>query len=377
MQAQYSSQILKLIRDFPGISRVRLAKELDLDRSSITNLIASLMEHGLLRHRDGSLSGERGGRRQIPLELNPDYGIVIGIEIQSDSYVTVFTNVNGNLLFMQKEMIQINGANLERIIDQAVGKWQQEACDRGYLLLGVGIGVTGVVDVDNGIIIRSQPLSIYERLSVLDNIRKKYSFPILLDNDTNCCCWGVLAFSPDRTIRNFLYVLVELEEESFYKSQYKRMGTGWGFALNGKVYYGDSGSAGEFKSFLCRAHDEDQFSINYNTRLLMKTDIDIRESFLRELARNIAFTVNVLNLSHVFLGGGIEGMSIRLTELIHEEVRINWLYDWDVDLTLIFSKTGDFPAAIGAAGLAAEKLFEVPFMQISRIISEVYSSGPI
>lgn len=372
IQAQYYSQILQIVRETPGISRAQLAESMNLDRSTITHLINSLLEQGVIMHGDSTPSGDRSGRRQIPLVVNPEYAVILGIEIQQDALVSVLTNLQGKMLSMQKEMMEINGENLIEQIKQALDYWIAEAESRGLNLLAVGVGICGVVDHEKGSVIRSQPLKIFDTLSVIPVLKNNYNIPVYLDNDTNCCSWGVLAFSPDRSIRNFLYVLVEMEGDDQYSTHYRRMGTGWALALKGSVYYGDQNTAGEFKSFLCRERNEEQFLLDYNARLSMKTDRQARSRFLRELARNIAFTTNILNLSHVFLGGNLESMSSELSPLIMEETNINWIYEWDVDLQLIYSKAENYPVAVGAAGLAVENLFQLPFLKVSSIVSIIY-----
>lgn len=372
VQAQYYSQILQIVRETPGISRAQLAESMNLDRSTITHLINSLLDQGVLMHGDSTPSGDRSGRRQIPLVVNPGYAVILGIEIQQDALVSVLTNLQGKMLSMQKEMVEVNGENLIDLVEQVLDYWITEAQTRELNLLAVGIGICGVVDHEEGAVIRSQPLKIFDTLPVLPALEKRYKIPIFLDNDTNCCSWGVLAFSPDRSIRNFLYVLVEMEGDDQYSTHYRRMGTGWALALKGSVYYGDQNTAGEFKSFLCRQRNEDQFAVDYNARLSMKSDLQARARFLRELARNIAFTANILNLSHVFLGGNLESMSSELSPLILEEANINWIYDWDVDLKLVYSKAENYPVAVGAAGLAVERLFEIPFLKVSSMVSITY-----
>ncbi len=170
-----------------------------------------------------------------------------------------------------------------------------------------------------------------------------------------------------------MYVLVEFEDDDGDEERYREMTTGLAFALNGTVFYGDSSSAGEFKSFLCRNPSNEQFSIDYRTRLKMKSDSVIQSEFLHELSRNIAFTANILNLSHVFLGGNLDTQSSELSDLIQKEANINWLYSDEVNLELVFSRSDEHPAAIGAAGLALERLFEIPFIQVSAIVKEVFS----
>jgi DNA-binding transcriptional regulator LsrR (DeoR family) len=79
-----SSRIFQHIRLNRGISRIAVASDLDLDRSTITKVVRQLMEDGLVL-TTGKYHGKPGvGRMATGLEINPNFGLVLGIEVQAE-----------------------------------------------------------------------------------------------------------------------------------------------------------------------------------------------------------------------------------------------------------------------------------------------------
>ena len=75
-----AARIVRTIWQNPQISRVGIAERLALDKSTITNQVARLIDIGLIEEIDEGSAGTRGGRRPIHLAINRSFGRVIGIE---------------------------------------------------------------------------------------------------------------------------------------------------------------------------------------------------------------------------------------------------------------------------------------------------------
>ena len=72
--------ILDLIRFTPGgISRVEIARQMGLTRAAITSIISDLVNNGVVREAESR--SVPSGRRPIVLEINPERGFVIGVDI--------------------------------------------------------------------------------------------------------------------------------------------------------------------------------------------------------------------------------------------------------------------------------------------------------
>ena len=92
-----AARIVRTIWQNPRISRVGIAERLSLDKSTVTNQVSRLIEIGLVEEMDEGSAGTRGGRRPIHLAMKRSFGLVIGIEIQHESYVAVAVDFGGEI----------------------------------------------------------------------------------------------------------------------------------------------------------------------------------------------------------------------------------------------------------------------------------------
>ena len=103
----------------------------------------------------------------------------------------------------------------------------------GLLLHGVGIGVPGFIDIDTGIIIGSANLHGFEALPVRDQIQQHLGIPIVLENDANAAALGELWMGAGRDVKDLILLTLGT-------------GIGGGIIVDGKVFHGSNGMAGEF-----------------------------------------------------------------------------------------------------------------------------------
>ncbi len=162
----------------------------------------------------------------------PDYSI--GVDMGGTNLRIAAINTDGQLL----EKIT-TGVKLVMGRDYVIG----EMCDAIHQLtdkyrgtgrfLGAGIGVPGIIDVEAGIMRKSANLPGWTDYPVRDIIEKNLGSRIFLDNDANMAALGEKWLGAGRDADNMAMLT---------------LGTGIGgcIVLNGKIYYGLSGMAGEF-----------------------------------------------------------------------------------------------------------------------------------
>jgi predicted NBD/HSP70 family sugar kinase len=338
-------------------SRVEIARALGLDKSTISAIVSDLLELGVIRESREGTAGPQGGRKPVHVTLNNDFGCVLGLELRPESYSAVGVNLDGEVGFSRFERMDIRGQNLrDRILD-IVERVRVDLDHAGMPLLGIGAGLSGVIDPDMGIIKYSIPLKLDGEFNLYEAMADDFDVPFYIENDANACAWGELAFHRLRDLRDFLFVLVELREITDPRVIHERTATGLGIVIDGKVHYGYERSAGEFRSLLRNPEMEGQFSLTREESSRLTEDPEIMQRFLTELAKHIALLVNTFNLSHVFVGGSIDWTYEDLRRILHEEIRTNWPYPDDVGCKVAFSSLGDKAVAYGAAGMVMDRMF--------------------
>jgi predicted NBD/HSP70 family sugar kinase len=355
-----ASRILRTIYLNKGISRIEISRILGLDKSTITNVVSDFLAQGLVKITAEGKASILGGRKPEKLSINKDYGYVVGFELQPESYTAVTVNLDGEILFSRSKEITISGSNLVSVFFELLESIRKEMKKSGLPIIGIGVGLPGNINPYEGIIYQSIPLNITNRLDFFPEVSHKLDISVFVENDANCCSWGELAFHKREQLKNFIFVLVEFRHGDVLHSLYGSIAAGMGIVLNGKVHYGESFTAGEFKSLFWKPPNKGQFSLTDEELLRVEKDRELFIRFTRELSMNIALLVNTFNLSHVFLGGSIEKFQSDIIPILREEIQKNWSYPNEVKCAIRFSSFGDRAVAYGAAGMFLERVFAHP-----------------
>lgn len=350
-----TSRIFRTVWRNPGISRIDIAKLLDLDKSTVTNQVSFLIESGLVEELDEGEASIRGGRKPIRLAVRKEYGRIIGIEIQVGFCQAVVVDAAGEIRGVWRKAVEVNYENFIETILQTVKEIEKEYC-RDSVLLGVGVGTAGLVDSAKGRIRYSVPLGIDKPLDFEKAMMGKLLVPHCIENDANCCAWGELAFNKKKDLKDFLFALVEYRQDKTSLGRYGGIGVGFGIVLGGKVHTGSHGFAGEFRSAFCDKKNELQFSLPREDLIKMAQDRQILERTIAELSRNMAMLINTMDFSQVFIGGDIEALDIDLPKVLRQRLEENWMYPSPKNVEIGYSSLEEKAVAYGAAGMVFERL---------------------
>ncbi len=103
----------------------------------------------------------------------------------------------------------------------------------GEDIIGIGVGVPSVVDIEKGIVYDVQNIPSWKEVHVKEILENQYKVPVYVNNDANCFAVGEKHFGIARDYRNFVGLII---------------GTGMagGIIINDKLYNGSNCGAGEF-----------------------------------------------------------------------------------------------------------------------------------
>jgi predicted NBD/HSP70 family sugar kinase len=360
-----SSRILQYIRLNRGTSRIRAASELDLDRSTLTKVVRFLVNRGLVREC-GKYRGKPGvGRMAIGLELDPGFGLVLGVEVQTEAFRWVLVDLFGTPVASGRRDIGGAGLSLETEIPALFREVSEDSARRdGRPIIGLGVGLSGIVDPYRGTVIYSYPLGIAEPINLRDSVERAVGVPVFVENDANCCCWSEMAFRPTPEGRNFIALLGEFRNVDIAQNRVSGFAFGIGIAIRESVLHGDNFTAGEFRS-LRYDHDNpshSQFSISDEESARLPGDRDVLLKLFGEIAYNLSLLVNTLDITKIVLSGDFARFREDLTPILEREIKRNWLYQKPRHCSIEHSPDGENAVPMGAAGLFVQKLFGVPGM---------------
>ncbi|MBA7505890.1 Glucokinase [subsurface metagenome] len=113
---------------------------------------------------------------------------------------------------------------------------------RSNSIEGIGIGAAGDIDQNRGIV-RFSPNLFWKNVPIVHLIRKRFNLKVVVDNDANAAAWGTYILETKRKVKNLLCITLGT-------------GVGGGLILNGRIYHGASGSAGEIGHITLNAQGE-------------------------------------------------------------------------------------------------------------------------
>jgi len=251
----------------------------------------------------------------------------------------------------------------------------------------IGIGIAGQVDRDTGVLIAAPNLDC-ENVNFKVALSEKFSKPIYIGNDVEVATIGELVFGAGNTHQNFVCVFVGT-------------GVGSGIVMNGKIYTGFSGTAGEIghivvssggracgcgangclEAYASRSAIEQKIkgAIKKGHKSIIsdyiKDDGIIRSKYLKMafdkkddivlnclteaaeyLSSGLASVINFLNPETIILGGGLINAIDSFFDLTQRKTIAKCLPTPSLVTKIEKTKLGDMAGVIGAALLETYRM---------------------
>src|SRR6185437_15047532 len=228
--------ILRLIHSGLNSSRLELARQAGLSPASITTIVQRLMMKGLVVESEPARSNL--GRRPVPLQIRSNAAYVIGVDIGSFYLRIVVTDINGNIVYKHQTQTEMQEGRT-RVLDTTFHCVHEAIKQSGLppaAIRGIGIAHSGVIDSDAGLVLsypRPGIMAEWKNIPLRDIFQDEFKVPCLLEDSVRATAIAEKCFGLGRDLSDFLYVDVG-------------MGIGAGIFLEGKIYRGAGGSAGEF-----------------------------------------------------------------------------------------------------------------------------------
>jgi predicted NBD/HSP70 family sugar kinase len=233
MRAINRFTILHAIRDSGVISRVDLARRTGLSQATVTGITADLLTEGMLLEQPGGRS--EGGRRPVPLTLNPDGAYTVGVHLSVDQIAVVLIDLQAGIREVFVKRLDPDDCGAERIIELAVEAvqaclWQAEFT-KGQIS-GIGVAIPGLIDSRSGFV-HYVPNYGWRDIRLAQRLEERMGVRVYVENSANTLAIYEQWFGFGRGVDNFLLITTE-------------HGIGAGIVVDGKLYRGYRGMAGEF-----------------------------------------------------------------------------------------------------------------------------------
>lgn len=213
------------------LSRRDAARLTGLSPASVTRLVKPMISHGYLVE-DGREAGVPG-RPQIPLRVDPQRHYAVGLKVMSSEIVGVVVDLQAEV--QSSHRLKFTDNSLPGVL-AAIGDVTALLLDRSPIprerLLGVGIGLGGHVNGPTGVL-HDSPFFSWRDVPLAKLASERIGLPVVIENDVNALAVSEQWFGAGAAFSTFLVVTVGA-------------GIGAGLVLDGRLWHGISGAAGEF-----------------------------------------------------------------------------------------------------------------------------------
>jgi glucokinase-like ROK family protein len=214
------------------VSRTYLVEVSGLNKSTVGSLLTQLQSWGFVK--ESGRSDPRPGRPGVLIDLNPDAGRLIGVEIGVGFISVVVTDLKAQAIWRQKVETDTQVAltqtqileQAERLVHEAI----EATAHEGYLF-GIGVGVPALIDRATGTVLFAPNLK-WSNVPLRDQWQERFGVPVMVENDANASALGEQMLGVAKQVDNFVYLSAGV-------------GLGGGVIIGGKLYGGVGGFAGE------------------------------------------------------------------------------------------------------------------------------------
>lgn len=363
-----------------------LAKILDLSIPTVTKLVEEMCLNGILNSY-GKLETS-GGRHPQLYGLNPDACYFVGVDIRRFCINIGIINFNGELVETQMD-VPYTFENTQKGLDnlcQLINDFIDSLIVEREKILDIMVNVSGRVNSESGY---SYSWFNFGENPLAQVMTEKIGIDVYIENDTRAMTYGEYLRGNINEKKNLLFINLS-------------WGLGLGIIIDGKLYKGKSGFAGEFghtpaydneiichcgkkgcleteasgsamyrklverhnngeKSYLSdRIEKGQEIALEHIIEAINHEDvlcIELAEELGYKLGKNIAGLINIFNPELVIIGGILSQLGDYVLLPLKTAVRKHSLNLVNKDTTIKLSSLKDRAGIVGACVTARSRVF--------------------
>lgn len=382
-----ADSVLRLVWRERRISRADIARQAELSRSTVSEIVGMFLPTGLVSEVGAGPSS--GGRRPIVLEFQDGAACILGVEMGAAHVAVALTDLRGRVLAWRQRghPVRDDPEGTRALIAELCDACLTVSPRAKSRLVGVGVAVPCPVHPELPDRLSEVVLPAWKGRSGLDELQARYGAPLFVDNDANLGALAEQWWGAGRGVDDFAYIKVAT-------------GVGSGHVIGGSIYRGATGVAGEIghisvvpggapcicglrgclatvvgaPALVQRARDllahtpesslrSDALNINSIEDAALTGDplaLQVTREAAEHLAIAVAEMLNLMNPSLVVLGGGLARLGELLLEPLRETVRGRTLVTSVAATEIRTSDLGPRTIAIGAATRVLEAALHNP-----------------
>ena len=225
--------VLGVVARHGPITQRETSKICGLSFTSVVSIITHLEKNGIVKK--SKVVSSLAGRPAAMYQFDPSYRYIVGCEMQHDKVRFILADLNGQIT-TQRIFPFDKSIGKEAVLNLLVRAIEDLVVDcKGGLnrILGIGIGIGGLIHTEDGSVEFLSHLSNWGTIELKKVLHEKFHVKTSIENNSASAALGELRFGIGYGKKNFLFINV-------------KSGIGMGIVLNGELYRGTTGTAGEF-----------------------------------------------------------------------------------------------------------------------------------
>jgi predicted NBD/HSP70 family sugar kinase len=228
--------LLERLRASGAASRAELARVTGISKPTVSAALGNLERAGLVRET-GEMAVTAGrGRSAVLYEVNPTAGYVVGIDIGRSRIRVALADLEGGIRERREVPNDVDGAaGPEPIVATATKLAREVVAEAGLdwsRVVHTVVGTPGVFDPATNEVRYAGSLPGWGRTGVVDSLRRELGAELSVHNDANLAALGEYVFGAGQGCPLLVFLMVGT-------------GIGAGIVVDGKLFAGASGAAGE------------------------------------------------------------------------------------------------------------------------------------
>ncbi|WP_322512464.1 ROK family transcriptional regulator [Chloroflexus sp.] len=220
--------VLRAIYELGAVSRADLARLTNLTRTTVSDVVAELMDRGLVVET-GPATGGGVGRTPILLSVAEWSRPVAAISVNADAIEGALVSLRGAVgTPIRQPLAGRTGMDALAVLIEVLDSLTRAATQP---LLGIGVTTPGLIDAGSGAVVRAVGLE-WADLPLGQMLSERYALPVKVVNDSQCLALAEHLFGEWRGVQNVVVLKIG-------------KGVGAGIVLNGQLYAGEGFGAGE------------------------------------------------------------------------------------------------------------------------------------
>ncbi|WP_371618488.1 ROK family protein [Streptomyces sp. NBC_00454] len=365
-------RVVRAVRLAGSLTQAEIARTTGLSAATVSNIVRELKEAGTVEVTDTSA----GGRRARSVSLSGDAGIVIGVDFGHTHLRVAVGNLAHQVLAEESEPLDVDASWVEGFdrAEALVGRLIAGIGVGRDKVIGVGLGVPGPIDVESGTLGSTAILPGWAGINPRQELSQRLGVPVYVDNDANLGALGELVWGSGRGVKDLAYIKVA-------------SGVGAGLVINGQIYRGPGGTAGEIGHItldesgpVCRCGNRgclETFAAaryvlpllqsSHGPELTMERVVELARGgdpgcrrvitdVGRHIGSGVASLCNLLNPSRVVLGGSLADAGELVLAPIRESVGRYAIPSAARQLSVLTGSLGGRAEVLGALALVLSEM---------------------